>query len=210
MNPLARFLNSIAERGLERMGRYYSCYRGFVIDNADPDAHQRVKLKVPQVYGNDPMDYWAWPKGIFSGNGYGMQCVPQKGEMVWVEFEFGDPKKPIYSYGHHAETPGGVNEKPLALRNIQNFWFKTPGGRLVEFDDEAGEIRITSEGGATTIEPTLLGDTSVKVLEELLDEITKITVPTPSGTSGVPINILALQAIKAKLDTLKSKVIKIN
>ncbi len=149
------------------------------MENEDPDNFQRVQLKVPQVYGNNTMEYWAWPKGIFSGDGYGFQCTPQKGEMVWVEFEFGDPKKPIYHYGHFGNSPTGQSEKPEALKDIGNFWFKTPKGHLIEFDDTNQEIRITDlkgntlklKGGIIALngeaEPAVLGNKNEDVLKDI-------------------------------------------
>ena len=72
---VVEILKNIIYRGLESLGRYYSSYGGFVVDNNDPDYCGRLKLKVPEIYGDDIMDYWAWPKGFYSGKGYGMQII---------------------------------------------------------------------------------------------------------------------------------------
>lgn len=201
MRQLALLFNNLITKGLEYFGRYYSSYRGWVIDNNDPDGYGRVKIKCPQVYGTQTYDYWAWPKGQFSGNGYGMQCTPQKGEMIYVEFEMGDPKKPIWSYGHFGKTPGGQKEKPAELKDLGNFWFKTPGGHLIELDDTNKAIKITNkkgfyilldetgasvvadnislikENGASPNEPALLGDkteTTLNSIKGSLDTIQKL------------------------------------
>src|SRR5439155_25743748 len=39
-------------------GKYYGKYRGFVVDNADPDHIGRLKLRVPSVLGTTELD-WA-------------------------------------------------------------------------------------------------------------------------------------------------------
>lgn len=42
----------ITDEGLEGLGRYYSVYRGIVIDNNDVEKHMnRVKVCVPEVMG---------------------------------------------------------------------------------------------------------------------------------------------------------------
>lgn len=149
MHPLTQFIKNITFKGLEKYGRYYSSYRGFVINNEDPESFNRLQLKVPNVYGNDIMTEWAWPK-TFSGPQYGCQNIPEKKEMVWVEFEQGDVRRPIWNYGHFGK-PGGKHDIPEALRNIKNRWFKTPGGHLIEFDDNDDEIRLTHSDGKGTM-----------------------------------------------------------
>jgi len=125
--------------GLEKFGLFYSDYRGYVYDNNDPNGFGRLKVNVPEVFGDNILDYWAWPANNFSGNGYGTQCIPQRNDMVWVRFEKGNPRKPIWNFGHF-----GKNEKPDNLKNVKNYWFKTPGGNLVQFNDDSKSITITS------------------------------------------------------------------
>lgn len=183
MNPLAKLFDDLIQKGFEFFGRYYSSYRGFVVENEDPDNFGRLKLKVPQIYGTQLMDYWAWPKGMFSGKGYGFQCTPQKGDMVFVEFEFGDPKKPIWSFGHFGRNQDSTKEKPKELEDIGNFWFKTPKGNLIEFDDTNNSIRITGSDGTTLVfkdgiqqlngddEPAVLGDKNEDVFKSIEDSL---------------------------------------
>ncbi len=163
-----------------------------------------------------------------------MQCIPKVGDMVWVEFEYGDTRKPIWSYGHFS-TSNGTEEKPKELKDVNNFWFKTPGGHLVEFDDTNEWIKITSkQGKVVSIKDTInlgsndakeqmaLGNTLVTTLSNICDiinsmsnSIQAITVPTPMGVSGVPINdpdFVAISQgildIQGNLDTILSTVSK--
>lgn len=39
---------------------FYGVYRGVCVDNADPLEKNRIKLKVPQILGQEISD-WAWP-----------------------------------------------------------------------------------------------------------------------------------------------------
>lgn len=148
MNEVLRILADMFKLGLERFGLYYSVYMAYVEDNEDPEGYGRLKLRIPIVTGKNVYNYWAWPRSNFAGKGYGMQCIPQKGDLVRVEFELGNPRLPIWSYGYFAKKDG-EKEKPEELKEVTNFWFKTPSGHLVELDDKEGseEIRITHKDG---------------------------------------------------------------
>ena len=137
MNGVFQVLKNIITIGLEYYGRYYSTYPGYVIDNNDPEGMGRLKLKVPSVYGDNVYEYWAPGKGIYSGDGYGMQVLPNIGDMVWVEFRLGDPRNPIWSHSYFAK-----GQKPEELRNPQMFWFKTPKGQIIIIDDKEDYIVI--------------------------------------------------------------------
>lgn len=130
--------------GFERYGKYYSVYRAVVTDNQDPSNQGRLRLYIPQVHGNDTTsDYWAYPKGVFSGKGYGIHIIPKVADTVWVEFEQGDPSVPVWSLGHF-----GINEiiEPN-LANTKNYWFRTPGGHLIQIDDNLNSVSIAHSRG---------------------------------------------------------------
>lgn len=64
-------------------------YRATIVDVADPEKRRRVRLKVPQLFG-DSTTGWAEP----------MVCIwkPDVGDQVWVTFEGGDLSYPIYLF----------------------------------------------------------------------------------------------------------------
>lgn len=197
MTGIIQIIYDLAYKGLESFGKYYSSYRGFVVNREDPEGYGRVKLSVPDVFGVSSYDYWAWPKNCYSGKGYGSQIIPQKGELVWVEFEMGNPSKPIYSLGHFGKNDQtGEKEKPAEIAtNFDNFWFKTPNGNSIELDDKnklirftdangnifkissegfdwglnGGKINLGQEGGAN--EPAVKGDKNIDALKALKDRI---------------------------------------
>ena len=154
MKALTRILVNMVTLGLENViHRYYSSYRGYVAEREDPEGYGRLKLIIPITTGENVMNYWAWQKDCYSGANHGMQNIPEVGDMVWVEFEHGDPNKPIWSYGYFAKR-SGKKEKPDTLKSVFIKWFKTPAGHLIELDDTEGEeeIRITqAHGGKFTI-----------------------------------------------------------
>lgn len=223
--------NSLIREGFEKFGRYYSKYRGFVSDNADPDGFSRLKLVIPEITGKFPLEYWAWPGNNYSGDGYGMQIIPQKGDMVWVEFEKGNPRAPIWNFGHFGEKPDGAMEKPEELKDVKNYWFMTPEGQRIELDDTNKQIVLTlleklMLGDKDVTEPGVLGNILKTKLETLCTKtalactkaqsmntkVATITVPTAVGPSGVPVNaadFITLATdfaqIKADVDSLKSE-----
>lgn len=94
--------------GLEYFGLYYGCYKGTVVKNDDPDSNGRLQLKVPQIYGEEVMEYWAPSKGMPSGKNMGVFMLPSVGDMVWVSFENGDPRYPIWEYGPYNKNAPDV------------------------------------------------------------------------------------------------------
>lgn len=90
--------------------RYYGKYRGTVLNNVDPMKRGRLQVQVPDVLG-PILSSWAQPCLPFGGPQMGMYVVPSPGANVWVEFEKGDPDKPIwvgYAWGSTAEVPAGA------------------------------------------------------------------------------------------------------
>lgn len=174
---LHRFLDELIFRGFESFGRYYSSYRGVVMDNNDPKHLGRVKLLIPEVTGSEAYDYWAPPKGAFSGAGYGSQVIPRIGTIVWVEFESGFIERPIYSHSYMsaAEVP---NDADLNDRN--NFWFKTPGGITIQINDTKKLINIkTGAGDYIEINPKSISFVTENKIS--LGKLNKSTEPAVLG-----------------------------
>jgi Type VI secretion system/phage-baseplate injector OB domain len=131
----------IKEFGLEDFGKFYSSYKGFVFDNQDPLNLGRLKLKVPEVWGEEILDYWALPKGMFSGNAKGFYNIPSVGDNIWVEFEKGDPNFPIWNYGWFSQNEPPTNAKP------EVFIWQSKEGQRIELNDSTGEVKLTDKNG---------------------------------------------------------------
>jgi hypothetical protein len=71
--------------------RLYGIYRGVVFDNKDPDGLNRVRITIPQVFGDSPSG-WSWSSG---NSGIDLN-IPDIGQGVWVTFEGGDPSFPVW------------------------------------------------------------------------------------------------------------------
>ena len=129
--------------------RFYGKYRGFVIDNADPEQLGRLKLRVPSVLGTEVVTGWAMPCVPYGGEeNQGFLFIPEVGAGVWVEFEEGDLEFPIW-VGTFWSKPGGKNELPLPNQpdgkegQIQDpptrKIIKTKKGHTIQFEDADGQ-----------------------------------------------------------------------
>jgi cytoskeletal protein CcmA (bactofilin family) len=79
------------------MRPYYGKYKGKVLSTEDPTMSGKLLCSVaalPAMLLN-----WATPCVPYAGMGQGLFAVPEEGSDVWIEFEGGDPEKPIWSGG---------------------------------------------------------------------------------------------------------------
>lgn len=87
--------------------KYFGKYRGTVFNNIDPEQLGRIMAIVPDVNGATPTA-WALPCMPIAGKQQGVYVLPHVGDAVWIEFEQGDPKYPIWVggfWGTAAEVP---------------------------------------------------------------------------------------------------------
>lgn len=124
----------------EAQRKFYGKYRGFVVDNADPEQRARLRLSVPSVLA-DAVTGWALPCLPFGGlAGHGLFLVPEVDARIWVEFEEGDLSQPIWTGTFWQKSGDPPSE--AALDEPTTRLLKTPGGHLLQFDDKSGEERI--------------------------------------------------------------------
>ena len=138
------FLNNIIKHGLEFYGRYYSSYLGWVIENNDPDGQNKILVSVPTVWARNDYSKWAFPRSSYSGEGYGMQLLPNVGDMVSITFENGNPKYPRWDYAHHLK-----GKKPAEFKDITTKGFITPNGTKILLtinEDGSEDLKIISSG----------------------------------------------------------------
>ena len=105
------FIKESQKNGLENTLRlFYGVYHAICTNNDDPDKQGRIKLKIPQISGDQALDVWAYPIAT-AGNNAGFLAVPSVGDGVWVSFENGNPRFPQYNGGWWAR-PEGESEIP--------------------------------------------------------------------------------------------------
>jgi len=132
--------------------RFYGKYRGFVVDNADPENLGRLKVTVPSVLGKE-IAVWAFPCFPYGGDAnQGFLFIPENEAGVWVEFEEGDPEFPIW-VGTFWSKPDGESELPkpndadgAEQDSVQDpptrKIIKTKKGHTIQFEDADGDDRI--------------------------------------------------------------------
>lgn len=74
--------------------RFYGKYKGICRDNNDPKMQGRIRAEVPFPLGTGRDNWSAWALPCVMP---GQFDVPEEGDGVWIEFEGGDPYKPIWT-----------------------------------------------------------------------------------------------------------------
>lgn len=204
-SPLTDFIHDLNEDGAQAFGRFYSIYKGVVESNEDPQFLGRLQVKIPSVHGDDVPTTWVPSKGMPSGVGIGMFMVPQKGDIVWIQFEEGDPRFPVWDYGPwaagkvptDARTPSKDQSKAVVIQtaakqrivmdgHLKTVRIETPKLFLL-MDDNTGTIQWKDASGAT--EFAVKGETLVSLLNELLADIGTIGgVTVPGASATLPLN----------------------
>lgn len=141
--------------------RYYGIYRGTVVNNVDPLQTARIQVMVPDVKGPFPAT-WAMPCVPFTGKQMGAFMLPQLGSGVFVQFEAGDPQRPVWTggwWGDTAELPvmalAGAPENPniVIQTTLQNSIV------ISDLPGPTGGIMLKSATGATII----VNDTGISI-----------------------------------------------
>jgi len=175
--------------------RFYGKYRGFVVDNADPEHLGRLKLKVPSVLGSEVVTGWAMPCVPFGGDAnQGFLFIPEVDSGVWVEFEEGDLEFPIW-VGTFWSKPGGESELPKPnypdgeeQDNVQDpptrKILKTKKGHTIQFEDAEGEEMVMIFEAINKHVLTMDGD-GIKITDGANDHVVALNGNGISITDGV-------------------------
>lgn len=138
------------------MHRFYGKFRGTVINNSDPDQRGRLQLMVPEVLGTVPST-WAEacvPLAGPSGPSMGIYLLPSMGAGVWVEFENGEPDRPIWTgcrWGASGDIPSDAQS---GLPTSPPIILQTVGQNKILISDLSGptggiQLKLQSGAGIT-------------------------------------------------------------
>lgn len=156
-----------------RADRYFGKYRGEITDVNDPLQSGRVKVRVPEVLA-DVESGWALPCTPYAGSRTGLYAVPPVGAPVWVEFEAGDPSRPIWAGGWWGpiEAPGApTSPLPAPARRV----LRSETGLTVALDDDAQTLVVSDGTGANLLEiRATAGQVGVKALTQVVLEAPSI------------------------------------
>ena len=135
--------------------KFWGKYRGVVVQNVDPELRGRIMCLVPAVLGPTPSS-WCEPCAPLAGPTgaqMGAYFVPPIGAGVWIEFENGEPDKPLFVGCRF--SPGDVPVLALAGLPISpNICLQTAGQNTLVISDlpgPTGGIMLKSTTGATLI-----------------------------------------------------------
>ncbi len=100
-------------------------------------------------------------------------------------------------------------EKEIYFHNKKNITIHSEGSNNIFLNSDNGKIYLGKDKGegaaGAAVQKMVMGGELVKIMGELIDEITKQIYATPVGpTATGPVNIAAFKAIKGKLNTLLS------
>lgn len=139
----------LAEQLDRQLDRFYGKYRGLVKDDQDPSKRGRLKVTVPEVLG-DQASGWAMPCVPYAGEGAGFYSIPVVGAGVWVEFEAGDPSRPVWVGCWWAKDEAPKSNKDGAADPKRKQW-RTEAGLMVTMDDASKELAVSDKDGANVL-----------------------------------------------------------
>lgn len=159
------------------MSQFFGKYRGKVEQNIDPLGQGRIQISCPQVLGDGTFS-WAMPCVPYAASGKGYFAIPPRDAKVWVEFEGGNPNKPIWAgcfWGEQeapALGPTSPMTKIIKTDSATITLDDTPGLGGITIELTGGpKIALTAQGleitsGGASIKMDLL---SVKVNDGALE-----------------------------------------
>jgi hypothetical protein len=127
--------------------RFNGKYLGVVVDNDDPKRLSRVRVKVPEIFGDESTG-WAMPCSPYAGAGVGLAAVPPVGSLIFVEWPAGDTSRvPIWSGGAWPDGDGVTDAGPDSLV------LTTPAGHRIVLRDASGSeaIEVEAASGAKLV-----------------------------------------------------------
>lgn len=153
-------------RGIERFcDRFYGLYQARVIDNRDPQGRGRVRAVCPAINQPNsedvPGNFWMMPcmngLGTTTDNQItGVFHPPEEETNIWVAFEYGDPKFPVYMGGFVTtkQTADTFNSDDIENKGPHKTGIRTKSGHFIRFNDDPDNLDITIARGDGEGEPT--------------------------------------------------------
>jgi hypothetical protein len=138
--------------------RYYGIYRGTVSNNVDPMKMGRI-LPIATDVGGLPPCSWAMPCVPVAGLQTGAFMVPPIGSGVWIQFEGGDPDRPVWIGGYWGSAPEVPALAQLAQLPVMSIVLQTllqnslvisdlpgPAGGIILKTNTGAVISLTATG----------------------------------------------------------------
>lgn len=127
--------------GQGKKRQFWGKYEGTVTANNDTSNRDgRIKARVTDVYGSQRESGWARPCVPYAGENVGFFFLPPVGAKVWIEFEHGDPDRPIWTGCFWEQN----NDLPLENYTPDTKVLKTEKATIT-IDDAAGNLKIEAD-----------------------------------------------------------------
>ncbi len=161
------------------LGQLQTMHLGLVIDNDDPEARGRVKVRLQ----SSSMELWASVVAPSAGNGYGASFIPRLDEIVVVAFIDHDSAVVLGSV-----WAGSESRPEDADPQEEHYVIRTPAESVLEFDDNDPKIELrTRSGYSITITEGSGGEVKI---ERGGQSVTMTTAEITVESAG-PVNINA-------------------
>lgn len=134
---------------------YYGKYRAKVVNVNDPEKRGRVRVMCPKVLG-EAKSAWCEPCIPVAYDSGGDFAIPRVNEFVWVEFEEGNPNKPIYTGGLWS-----TNKSPSSSYNVETRLITWGSCKIVLAKDS---IDLTVGGSTVKVKGSQIHLTSPSIL----------------------------------------------
>jgi uncharacterized protein involved in type VI secretion and phage assembly len=167
----AGFEQLLVDLAEQTRSRFYGKYRGIVSDNDDPETLGRIRARVPEVLA-EVESPWALPCAPYAGPNQGLYVVPPVDAGVWIEFEGGDPSRPIWSGAWWANDEAPKNEDGSDATPKRRI-LRSETGLIVALDDDAKKLSISDDSASNFLTIEVQGG-KIKV-----QATTKVVIEAP-------------------------------
>lgn len=231
LDPIGWLREKIFESGLENIfKRYYGMYRGIVVDVKDPKKNGRVRIQVPALGHFKPADVpknnWALPcMNVSVGDPdktdkqvHGDFDPPELWDQVWVQFENGDSRYPVYMGGWIPDMEVKGKEEIYSEGNKVKVR-RTRGGHQIRMSDKKDDVSVSiikGNGKGEKEKISIIIDNGGKITMKSKEgfvsiEEDSIVVKTKSGAkvdlSGANVSIEDASGDKVLLESGNVKII---
>lgn len=139
----------MAFNSLQRENTISTTYPGLYVGRVEAVEDEadlgRIKVSIPSIFGRTAPEFQIWARPCFP---YGHFFVPNEGDKVWIIFENGNPRNPVWlgifypqtseAGGDETTVPEAAQVSPPVKRVI-----RSASGHLIVLDDTEGEESIT-------------------------------------------------------------------
>ncbi len=197
----------------------HSMMVGIVTNNRDPEGWGRVKVKLPNLPGNEESN-WARLASPMAGSGRGFEFIPEVNDEVLVAFEHNDTNKPFILgalWNGKDKPPEGSDAAVNSTGMVEKRIIRSRKGHHITFDDADGDEKVS------IVDKTEQNAIEIKSKDNLLEVKagSTVEVKTQDGnkiildSSGITIEAtsgkdLTLKATNIKIEAMAGVDVKAN